>query len=119
MDRPVISSQSQARTTAPQIGTYAPDFQREVLTVSHSEQPSSSSFTPENQKQKPTTLYIIIVLLAVMICFCVAAAIFLWFAPESFWRTVFDVFGIPWPSQPMFFYVWQNGNPIKDVLIVR
>jgi pSer/pThr/pTyr-binding forkhead associated (FHA) protein len=47
---------------------------------------------------RPRWVVIVIGLLVVAICLCVAAGIYLWFAPVTFWERVFDLFGIPMPS---------------------
>ena len=91
------------QTPSPEIRTYTPEFQRNMY---EPVVPSAVPSIPANaliSKKNPTALYIIITLLVVLICICVAVAIFLWFAPEAFWRDFFDFFGIPWPSQPMFY----------------
>jgi pSer/pThr/pTyr-binding forkhead associated (FHA) protein len=95
-----------AQTPSPEIRTYTPEFQSSTYA------PVVTSAVPPNpvnesiSKKNPTALYFIIALLVVLICICIAAAIFLWFAPEAFWRDFFDFFGIPWPSQPMLLLNW-------------
>jgi pSer/pThr/pTyr-binding forkhead associated (FHA) protein len=92
--------------TAPQIPPYTPDFQQNTFTPPPpSAYPSVPNAKPQANRRNPTSLYVIIAVLVVLICFCVAVAIFLWFAPEAFWRDIFDFFGIPWPSAPML--IWS------------
>ncbi|MDF1514045.1 MAG: FHA domain-containing protein [Anaerolineae bacterium] len=61
--------------------------------------PSAATAGAGNEKKRPAILYVIIALLVVFVCLCVALAVYLWFAPESFWHALFDLVGIPWPSQ--------------------
>ena len=105
MDSPDAFGPAQA--PAPQIRTYSPEFQpRAYVPPSPSAIPPGPSMTPVATPKNPTALYIIIAVLVLLICLCVAVAIFLWFAPEAFWRDAFDFFNIPWPSQPMF--IWYS-----------
>ncbi len=48
--------------------------------------------------RRPQALYGVIGILVVLICLCVALAIYLWFAPLSFWERLFDLLGIPLPT---------------------
>lgn len=48
--------------------------------------------------ERPRWLYIVIGILVVLICLCVALAVYLWFAPLTFWQRVFDLVGIPMPT---------------------
>jgi hypothetical protein len=43
-------------------------------------------------------LYVVILILLVLICLCAALAVYLWFAPLTFWERAFDLLGIPLPS---------------------
>ena len=49
-------------------------------------------------RRRPQGLYIVIGVLVVLICLCVALGIYLWFAPLSFWEWLFDLLGIPLPT---------------------
>lgn len=49
-------------------------------------------------RQRPKWLYVLIGLLAILICLCIAIAVYLWFAPLSFWERLFDLFDIPMPT---------------------
>ncbi|MBN2389724.1 MAG: FHA domain-containing protein [Anaerolineae bacterium] len=42
-------------------------------------------------------IYVIVAILLVLICICLGIAIYLWFAPVTFWESVFDLFNIPLP----------------------
>lgn len=53
---------------------------------------------PEPPKKRSGWLYALIGVLVLLICLCVALAIYLWFAPITFWERVFDLFGIPMPT---------------------
>ncbi|MCD6286232.1 MAG: FHA domain-containing protein [Anaerolineae bacterium] len=53
--------------------------------------------TPEPSK-RPGWLYIVIGILVILICLCVALAVYLWFAPVAFWERAFDLLGIPMPT---------------------
>jgi len=53
--------------------------------------------TPESS-ERPRWLYIVIGILVVLICLCVALAVYLWFAPVTFWERVFGLLGIPMPT---------------------
>jgi hypothetical protein len=92
------SSYSSPQAPAPQYESYAPEFQQASYVPPTTSYPSVQPAVTEENTRNPTTLYVIIAILVVLICFCVAVAIFLWFAPEAFWRDIFDFFGIPWPS---------------------
>jgi len=48
--------------------------------------------------RRPRWLGWVIGILIVLILLCVALAIYLWFAPITFWERVFEMFGIPMPS---------------------
>ena len=50
-------------------------------------------------------LYAVIGVLVVLICLCVALAVYLWFAPVTFWERVFDLVGIPMPTGALVFVV--------------
>ena len=54
--------------------------------------------TPEPPRKRSGWLYAIIGVLVVLICLCVALAVYLWFAPVTFWERVFDLVGIPMPT---------------------
>lgn len=61
--------------------------------------PSAVSLEQEEARSKrPTWVYILIGLLILAICLCVAAGVYLWFAPVTFWERVFDLVGLPMPS---------------------
>jgi len=53
---------------------------------------------PAEPLKRPRWLYVVIGILAVLICLCVALAVYLWFAPVTFWERVFDQLGIPMPT---------------------
>jgi predicted component of type VI protein secretion system len=105
MDGPGVTSPRIGQPLAPQIGTYPPEFQSNpVFPASPSNFPPTPVMAPQAEKSRPTSLYIIIAVLVVLICFCVALAIFLWFAPEAFWMDLFDFFGLPWPTSSMVLF---------------
>lgn len=61
------------------------------------------SSTPVDMPSEPPRkrsgwLYALIGVLVVLICLCVALAVYLWFAPVTFWERVFDLVGIPMPT---------------------
>lgn len=47
--------------------------------------------------ERPRWVYMGIAALAVLIIICLIVAIYLWFAPESFWHMIFDLFRIQYP----------------------
>ena len=57
------------------------------------------------EEGRPTWVYILIGLLVILICACVAFAVYLWFAPVEFWQRVFDLFGIPMPTGVMLLWM--------------
>jgi hypothetical protein len=63
----------------------------------------------ETKDRRPTWVYILIGLLVLLICACVAFAVYLWFAPVEFWERVFDLFGIPMPTEGMILWVSTYG----------
>ncbi len=104
MNGPAVFNPAQAPVTAPRIEAYTPAFQPNSYgATSPTGLPPAPDMVPEVGKKRPTVLYVIIALLVVFICLCVVLAVYLWFAPESFWRGLFDLFNIPWPSQLMYF----------------
>jgi len=48
--------------------------------------------------KRPPWLHIVIGILVILICLCVALAVYLWFAPVAFWERAFDLLGIPMPT---------------------
>ena len=90
---PAPSSQAQNYSAAFQPSSYS--------SVPKPDLPPAPAMGPVVVKKRSNLLYVIIAILAILICLCVALSIYLWFAPESFWRTLFDYFNMPWPSQPM------------------
>ncbi len=60
--------------------------------------PAASPAEEPRAPRRSRGLYIIIGVLVVLICLCIALAVYLWFAPLSFWERVFDLLGIPLPS---------------------
>ncbi len=56
-------------------------------------------------QRRPTWVYILIGILVLLICACVAFAVYLWFAPVEFWERVFDLFGIPMPTEAMILWM--------------
>jgi hypothetical protein len=50
------------------------------------------------EKQQPKWLYVVIGLLVVVLCLCVATAVYIWFAPREFWDWLFDLFNIAFPN---------------------
>ncbi|MGC9393990.1 MAG: FHA domain-containing protein [Anaerolineae bacterium] len=42
-------------------------------------------------------IYVIVAILLILICICLGVAIYLWFAPVTFWESVFELFNIPLP----------------------
>lgn len=55
---------------------------------------------PEEKKSK-RWVWILVIAAGVVFVACVVIALFLWFAPESFWQMLID-WGIPVPSWPLF-----------------
>ena len=53
--------------------------------------------TPE-PPERPRWMGIVIGFLVIAICLCVALAVYLWFAPVTFWERVFDLLGVPMPT---------------------
>ena len=101
MGGPGGAETGQMGSGSPHIPTHTPDYASSAF-VPHDHPNMQPSIMPvKNDKKRPTTLYVIIAVLVVFICLCVALAIFLWFAPETFWRDLFDFFNIPWPSTSM------------------
>ncbi len=102
----------------PQIATYAPEFQSRqpntYMPAPASRIPQAPAKTPTASKKRPSWLYGVIGLLVILICACVALAIFLWFAPESFWRDVFDLLKIPWPSMLVSVCITVKGYREKS-----
>jgi pSer/pThr/pTyr-binding forkhead associated (FHA) protein len=61
--------------------------------------PSAVSLEQETQgARRPRWMYVLIGLLVLAICLCVAIGVYLWFAPVTFWERVFDLVGLPMPS---------------------
>lgn len=58
----------------------------------------SAPVAAATQSRRPKALYVVIGILVVLICICVALAVYLWFAPLSFWEGLFDLLGIPLPT---------------------
>ncbi|MGC9347280.1 MAG: FHA domain-containing protein [Anaerolineae bacterium] len=56
------------------------------------------SIDEEAPRRRSTLLYVFIGVLVLLICLCVATAVYLWFAPVEFWEKVFDWIGIPMPT---------------------
>lgn len=77
---------------APEVSPYSPE---PVAVVSP---PEVTPPEPAPARQRPSWLYIILGVLAVLICLCVAVAVYLWFAPASFWEKLFQLLGIPLPT---------------------
>ncbi|MGC9520408.1 MAG: FHA domain-containing protein [Anaerolineae bacterium] len=86
---------------------YEPPPQREVSYEPSAPTPPPASYQPSAEarpesitppRQRPKWLYILIGLLAILICLCIATAVYLWFAPLSFWERLFDLFDIPMPT---------------------
>lgn len=50
------------------------------------------------ERQRSKWMYVLIGLLAIMLCLCIALAVYIWFAPPSFWEWLFDLFGLPLPE---------------------
>ncbi|MBN1259269.1 MAG: FHA domain-containing protein [Anaerolineae bacterium] len=46
----------------------------------------------------PRGLIILIGLLLLLICLALAFSVYLWFAPNSFWERVFELFNLPFPA---------------------
>jgi predicted component of type VI protein secretion system len=57
--------------------------------------PVSPPAAPPPKRSK--WIYIIVAILLVLICICLGVAIYLWFAPVTFWESVFELFNIPVP----------------------
>jgi hypothetical protein len=103
MNGPGGAETGQMGPTRPATTPYLPDYQSYAFVSAAPAEPQPSAMPQKNEKKRSTLLYIIIAILVVFICLCVALAIFLWFAPEAFWRDLFDFFNIPWPTPPMLF----------------
>lgn len=104
MNGPGTFGAAQMPVTAPRIETYSPEFQPNAyMPAAATNLPPAPAMMPAVGKKRPTWMYIVIALLVILICACVALAIFMWFAPESFWRDLFDFFGLPWPSMLVYF----------------
>jgi len=57
--------------------------------------PVSSPAAPPAKRSR--WIYVIIAILLVLICICLGVAIYLWFAPVTFWESVFELFNMPIP----------------------
>jgi len=55
----------------------------------------ASPATPPAKRSK--WIYFVIALLLILICVCLGIAVYLWFAPVTFWESVFELFNIPIP----------------------
>lgn len=42
-------------------------------------------------------IYVVVAILLVLICICLGIAIYLWFAPVTFWESIFELFNVPFP----------------------
>jgi predicted component of type VI protein secretion system len=51
--------------------------------------------TPPVKRSK--WIYLVVAILLILICICLGVAIYLWFAPVTFWESVFELFNIPLP----------------------
>ena len=40
---------------------------------------------------------VLLVIILILIFICLGVAIYLWFAPVTFWESVFELFNIPFP----------------------
>ena len=52
---------------------------------------------PAPPAKRSKWIYVVVAILLVLICICLGVAIYLWFAPVTFWESVFDLFNIPLP----------------------
>ena len=68
--------------------TYAPQQTRVAP-------PVSAPAAPPAKRSK--WIYIVVAILLVLICICLGIAVYLWFAPVTFWESVFELFSIPFP----------------------
>lgn len=59
----------------------------------------------EAEGGRPTWVYVLIGVLVLLICACIGFAVYLWFAPVEFWERVFDLFGLPLPTESVLFWV--------------
>ena len=50
------------------------------------------------EKKQPTWLYVVVGLLIILLCLCVASAVYIWFAPREFWDWLFNLFSLPLPD---------------------
>jgi hypothetical protein len=57
--------------------------------------PVSAPAAPPAKRSK--WIYIIVAILLALICICLGIAVYLWFAPVTFWENVFELFNIPFP----------------------
>jgi len=57
------------------------------------------------EKSRPTWVYVLIGVLVLLICACIAFGVYLWFAPVEFWERVFDLFGIPMPTEGLLLWI--------------
>jgi pSer/pThr/pTyr-binding forkhead associated (FHA) protein len=87
-----------------------------VYAAAYEEEPAVDAYEPASQGQLASsttkaisvdepaphlpsrTVYVLVGILVLLICLCVATAVYLWFAPAEFWERVFDWVGIPMPS---------------------
>jgi hypothetical protein len=69
-----------------------------ISSPSYVESSPPEDAVPSSPKQRSGWLYAVIGLLIALICLCVALAVYLWFAPVTFWERVFQLVGIPMPS---------------------
>ena len=88
-NQPFIQFGSAQQTTPPSQPSSVP---QQAWTPPPSPPPAAA---PPAKRSK--WVYVIVAILLVLICICLGVAIYLWFAPVTFWESVFDLFNIPLP----------------------
>ncbi|MCU0520667.1 MAG: FHA domain-containing protein [Anaerolineae bacterium] len=85
---------------------FVPDYQGQMAYPAQNVHPAQPDVVygpaaTAPRSRRPQVLYGVIGVLVVLICLCVALAIYLWFAPLSFWERLFDLLGIPLPTSTL------------------
>lgn len=83
---------------APEVDPYVPPYPAQPAYAAPQIPVAQQAGPAASPSRRPQGLYIVIGVLVVLICLCVALGIYLWFAPLSFWEWLFDLLGIPWPT---------------------
>lgn len=93
-----VSVPSQPAYAAPEVDPYIPPYPAQSAYVTPQTPAAQQAVPAAPQSRRPQGLYIVIGVLVVLICLCVALGTYLWFAPLSFWEWLFNLLGIPWPT---------------------